>query len=145
MSKFGFNEVLKKVEQTKRELPKLLANQAQNYFVKSWSNQGFNNVKWKEVQRRIPETPEFKYPSTKGLSRRTKPILVGSGETRREVANFMRVISWDLIRGIIAVPYAEFLNEGTDKMPKRQFVGQTQELTDKQIKLIESHYLKVWD
>lgn len=138
MSKFGFEEVIKKVEQTKRELPVRLANMTQNYFVLSWRKQGFDDGKWQEVRRRIPGTPEFKYPKTKGLSRRTKPILVESGELRRRVANSVVVAEWNAIRLLVDLPYADKMNK------TRQFIGQTKELTQKQTIMVESFFDKVW-
>lgn len=144
MSKLGLNEVLKKVERTKRELPKRLANMTQNYFVLSWSNQGFDNRKWVEVNRRTPGTPEFKYPEHKGLSRRTKPILVQSGELRRRVANSVITARWDKIYLMVDLPYAAAHNDGDGNIPKRQYVGQTQELTGKQIGMIENFFSRIW-
>ena len=35
----------------------------------------------------------------------------------------------DGFKMIVDVPYASYLNDGTDKMPQRQFIGQTVELT----------------
>jgi len=145
MSKFDFKEVLGKVEQTKKELPKKLANMTQNYFVLSWKKQGFDNKSWQQVKRRIPGTPEFKYPKTKGLTRRTKPILVASGELRRRVANSVVTAEWDDIRLVIDLPYAAAMNEGTDKIVARPFVGQTNELTGKQYNMIENFFDKVWE
>ena len=145
MSKFDFKEVLGKVEQTKKVLPKKLANMTQNYFVLSWKKQGFDNKSWLQVNRRKPGTPEFKYPKTKGLTRRTKPILVASGELRRRVANSVVVADWDNIKLVVDLPYAAAMNEGTKTTPSRPFVGQTNELTNKQYNMIENFFDKVWD
>lgn len=145
MSKFNFLDVLKNIEQTKRELPKKLANMTQNYFVLSFRKQGFDGGKWQEVKRRIPGTPEFKYPKTKGLSRRTKPILIESGELRRRVANSILLATWPTVKLMVDLPQAAAINEGTDKMPQRQFIGQSNELTGKQITLVETYFDRVWD
>lgn len=144
MSKFNFDTVLKNIEQTKRELPKKLANMTQNYFVLSWKKQGFDNKDWKEVKRRIPGTPEFKYPMKKGLSRRTKPIGVQSGELRRRVANSVIVADWDRIKLLVDLPYAEAFNGGTEHQAARPFMGQTDDLTGKQTKMIEQHFNTAW-
>lgn len=145
MSKFHLEEVLKKIEQTKRELPKKLANMTQNYFVLGFRKQGFDNDKWPEVKRRIPGTPEFKYPKTKGLSRRKKDILTETGELRRKVANSVRVDTWPTVKLVVDLPQAAAINEGTDKMPQRQYVGQTNELTVKQETMVEEYFDKVWE
>lgn len=138
MSKFNFLTVLQKVEQTKRVLPEQLANMTQNYFAQSFRVQGIGGVKWKEVKRRIQGTPEYKYPKKKGLSRRTKPILIMTGQLRRDTANSVMVADWNKIRLIVAASYSGFVNKD------RPFVKQTQQLTDMQVKKIESFFDKVW-
>ena len=145
MSKFDFLSILQKVEQTKKELPKKLANVTQNYFVLSFRKQGFDGGKWQEVKRRIPGTPEFKYPKTKGLSRRTKPILIESGELRRRVANSILLATWPTVKLMVDLPQAAAINEGLGNMPKRQFIGQSNELTEKQIRLVEGYFDKIWE
>lgn len=143
-SKFNLEAVKAKIDQTKRELPKQLANLSQNYFVLSWKKQGFDGQKWQEVKRRIPGTPEYKYPSTKGLSRRTKPILVQSGELRRRVANSVVVANWNSILLVVDLPYAAAQNDGLNGLPQRQYMGQTKELEKLQIDKIEEYFNKVW-
>ena len=73
MDKFNFSRVIANVEKTKRELPIILAKATQSEFVKNFTNQGFAGQKWLIPNRRIAGTDEYKYPKTKGLSRRTKP------------------------------------------------------------------------
>lgn len=149
---FHFERVVNNLNQVKRELPPLLANQAQNYFVSSWSKQGFNGQPWQEVKRREEGTTEYKYPKMYGLSRRTNPILIGGGQIkgsaggalRRATGNSIRSATFDLIRLLIDTPYAGYINQGTNKMPKRQFVGQTQELSDVQVKKVNEFVDKIW-
>lgn len=141
----AFADVKKKIEQTKDVLPKVIANQAQNYFVMSWRNQGFDGNRWQEVRRRIEGTKEYKYPIKKGLSRRTKPILIGSGRLRRKVANSVVLANWNMIKLVVDLPYAAAHNEGTDNIPQRQFMGQTNELTKMQRQRIDSFFDQVWD
>ena len=125
-----------------------LSNQAQNYFVDSFNKEGFDGQKWKEVQRRTPGTSAFKYPKKKGRQRRTAKILIGAGyksrggTLRRAVSTMARTaqISGLRTRMVIDLPYAMAHNEGTKtagrnrstNIPKRQFVGQTNELTNMQ-------------
>lgn len=138
-------EVQQKIEATKRIVPKLVANQTQNYFVMSFRKQGFDGRPWKEVNRRIPDTDEYKYPTKKGLSRQTRPILIGqTGQLRRKVANSVVVASWPIVKLIVDLPYAAVHNEGSSIMPKRQYVGQTRELTKIQGEIIEKSFSKIW-
>lgn len=137
MSKFNFKRIISNIEQVKRELPPVLMNVAQNYFLKSFKNQGYDGKPWDQVQRRIPGEKAYEYPKTKGLSRRTNPILIGSGKLRREVSllstkaritysKYDFKVQMEIDKNV--VPYATYINKGTDKMPKRQFMGNTPEL-----------------
>jgi phage gpG-like protein len=155
-TKFHFGAVLAKIKQTQNEVPKLLANQAQNEFVGNFNRQGFNGTKWQEVKRRIAGTPEYKYPKSKGLSRRKKPILTGSGAMKRAVSNMVTSpqskINGEGIKLVVTVPvktgsnfsYPVAHNEGTAVIPQRQFVGQTPALTEKQKALITKYFAKIW-
>jgi phage gpG-like protein len=142
----AFAEVEKKIRQTKDLLPKIIANQAQNYFVMSWRKQGFDGEKWQEVRRRIEGTDEYKYPIKKGLSRRTRPILIGkTGRLRRKVANSVVLANWNMIKLLVDLPYAAVHNAGTDTIPKREFMGQTNELSKMQRERIDYFFDQVWD
>lgn len=132
MSKFNFQKVINNITQVKRELPVLLANDAQRYFLGAFKSQGWNGGKWAEVERRKPDTNAYKYPKGKGLSRQTKPILQGTGRLRREVSlmagnaqisysRFNFKVTLRIDNNI--VPYASYLNDGTDNMPQRKFMG----------------------
>jgi phage gpG-like protein len=141
--KFRLDDVVSRMDAVNSQLPRMLSKQAENYFVLSFKQQGFNHKGWQEVKRRIAGTPEYKYPKKKGLSRRTKPILVGTGKLRRAVSNSTRTLTPKEIKLVVDLPYAANHNEG-DTVPKRQFMGQTPELTMQQKKLIESQVDKIW-
>lgn len=133
-NKFNLGATITALNKTKRELPIKIANLTRNFFLNSFRQQGFTDAvenKWKEVQRRIPGTPAFKYPKKKQLSRRTSPILVRTGKLRREVSNSIRNATWEEIRlGVSdATPYAEAQNDGTKHIPKRKFMGKSRMLT----------------
>jgi hypothetical protein len=138
MSKFNFNDVRKNITAMKRDLPRLLANDAQNYFLKSFRQQGWNGIQWQNVQRRIEDTPAYMYPKSKGLSRRTMPILQGkTGKLRRGVSNLAgsAVIKYSVYNFTVTlkmnenvVPYAKYINYGTDKMVARRYMGDSPEL-----------------
>jgi phage gpG-like protein len=140
-TKFHFQRVMLNIEQVKTELPVILGNQAQNYFTDSWRQQGWNGEPWKEVQRRDSSTKVYKYSKP---AARTRAILVKSGRLRRAVANSIRETRFDRVRLVVDVPYAEYHNDGTDKLPQRRFMGQSAELERKQILKITSFIDKVW-
>lgn len=144
--KFKFKELKEKITRLKRDLPTVLANNAQNFFVSSFDNQGWDGTPWQEVKRREERTPEYKYPKKKDLGRRTRPILIGKGSTklRRATANSIRVKRWPLVRLTVDLPYAKVHNEGGKagrgqgfEMPKRQFMGDSPILHRSQLEKIK--------
>lgn len=151
-SRLNIDEVRKRLDGAQRTIYVLLANQAQNYFVDSFKKQGFANQHWKEVQRRMPDKAAYKYPKKKGLQRRTSPILIGAGykirggTLRRAVSNMSRTAQYrsNGFRMIVDLPYAARHNEGLAGMPKRQYVGQTAELTQMQNRLIAQEIDKIF-
>lgn len=137
-SKFTFDRVYRALDEVKRTLPEKCANLARNHFSKSFIEQGWEGKPWKEVNRRIPGTVEYKYPKKKDLGRRRRPILVGKGSTklRRAVANSIRVMSFPTVRLVVDLPYARRHNEGLDGMPQRKYFGNSKKLHEAQQKLI---------
>jgi hypothetical protein len=85
MNKFNFDQVAKEMKSLDLSLD--LANTAKNEFLNNFKTESFGTEKWQNVKRRIDGTPEYKYPKTKGLSRRVKPILTNTGRLRRDVSN----------------------------------------------------------
>ena len=161
MDKFNLAEISKKLAATKQELLIQLSVQAQNYFAKSFKNQGFDGNQWEEVKRRKPEENAYKYPKGKGLQRRTQPILTGAGYKQRGGALRKAVATMSttaVFRGNqivmnVNLPYAKIHNEGLQgkafgkypfTMPKRKFVGQTNELTEMQRKKITKVVDQIW-
>lgn len=145
-NKFNFDKILKNMKSIDISLD--LANTVKNEFMSNFKNQGFNGQKWKEVQRRIEGTPEYKYPKSKGTSRRTSAILVRSGKLRRDVSNSVSTghknnnLSYTLV---VNNPYAEIHNEGTNKIPRRQFIGMTPELNKKLLTKISQKIGTIWE
>lgn len=131
------------MEQVKVQLPILLANQAEKEFTDNFTRQGFEGQKWKEVNRRIAGTKEYKYPKTKGLARRKKPILIGTGRLRRAVSNSKKIATWRMIKLEVNLPYAANQNEGIT-LPKRQYMGDGARLRAKQRELINKTIDKIW-
>jgi phage gpG-like protein len=141
---FNLNIVQQRLAMTKRALPILMAKQAENYFTASFTKQQLGNYKWKEVNRRKPGTNEYKYPKRKGLARRKKPILVGTGTLRRKVSNSIREADWSRVKLTVDLPYANIHNEGGENIDARPFMKQTPELTLMQKNKITTTLNKIW-
>lgn len=101
-NKFRFSRVLQNVDRLKKNLPTLLASQAQGFFVDSWRKQGWDDgsvIKW------APRKKETK--KTAG-----RAILVKSGALRRAVNQSIRQATFERIRLVVALPYAQVHNDG---------------------------------
>jgi hypothetical protein len=144
LDRFNFSKVIEKMEQVKKDLPRLLANDTKNYFVGEYNNQEWNGQKWKEVQRRIPGTNAYKYPKKGADSRHGSAILVRTGKLRRDVTNSLEVATFDKIKFTVRNDYGQYHNEGGDKLPKRKFMGQTNKLRDIQLNRIKDFINKIW-
>ena len=147
MSKIGLDSVLKKIEQTKKVIPTVVANQATNCFLDGFKKQGFTDTglkKWEEVQRRIKGTSAYKYPKKKQLSRRTSPILVRTGKLRRAVGNSVRTKTFNQIVLVVGIDYASYHNDGTKKIPKREFMKDSATLSRMQKTLIDTKFKEIW-
>jgi len=154
MNRFNLQQVKANLERTKRELPMKLSAQAENHFAESFTKGGLDEYKWKEVNRRIDGTKEYKY-KPKGISEsawHSNPILVGTGTLRRKVAKSAVERTFQRIRLQVDLPYASIHNEGgqagrnhTSTIPARPFMKQTTTLTSMQTELIREYMDKIWN
>lgn len=144
-NKFHFDQVIKDFEKVKRELPRELAVDSQNFFQESFRKQGWDDngvQEWKTPQRRIPGTRTYRYPKTRDLGRRTRAILVKSGALRRDI----RIRSVSFHRTVIStsLPYAQRHNEGLNGMPKRKFMGVSRKLEGQHLDKIKKRVNGIW-
>jgi phage gpG-like protein len=109
---------------TKEYALKVAGKTASDFFAQNFDRQGFLNhglKLWKDVKRRTHprDTP-------RGETAAGRRILFG--ETR----NLSRSIDYDVQPKSVTVysdvHYAPYHNEGTDRLPKRQFIGDSAEL-----------------
>lgn len=113
MSKFKFREKAMKFRSKKSAILERMANNAVIYFkVDSFDKRSFNGVPWapnkvQDGRQQLVKTGRMRQ-SINILSRTSDSIKVGSN-----------------------VPYAKYHNEGTKNLPKRQFIGSSKELEDK--------------
>ncbi len=145
-NKFHLGTVKFRYNKLKQQLPKKVADESRSFFMKGFRDGGFNQdgivEKWQEVDRRKPDKNAYKYPKQKGLSRRTKPILVRTGRLR----NSIRITSISFGRSVIRsdVPYARYHNQGTKYIKKRKFIGRSKYLDRRVIKMINREINKLF-
>lgn len=115
-----------------KTIPNDIAILAKSHFDGNFTRQGFDGAKWKEVQRRIPGTKT--YNSVKSRDR-TRAILSGKTKT---LAKSIYIKSASLKRIVIASSskYGAVHNYGTNKIPQRKFLGNSQVLNKKILNLL---------
>jgi phage gpG-like protein len=139
MNQFGFDKVIANMERAKAEIPPIIANLSQNFFVESFNKQGFTYNGLQAWKQRV---------STKDAGR---AILVKSGRLKRAVGNSVQEATFEKIRlgvSLSDVPYAQIHNEGGETknatIPKREYMGDSPELRLKQINKIKQMLDKIW-
>jgi len=149
-NRFKFDEVIKKLAEQKINVPVKIAEASVYYFLSSWDKQGFGGNSWQEVKRRQSGTKAYKYGTP---AARTRGILIGKGVSslKHAVKDSKVQADWNLIKLVVDLPYAKVHNEGLRagrgagfKMPKRQFMGQTAELKDIQMRIIKENMDRIW-
>lgn len=115
-----------------KTIPNDIAILAKSHFDGNFTRQSFDGAKWKEVQRRIPGTKT--YNSVKSRDR-TRAILSGKTKT---LAKSIYIKSASLKRIVIASSskYGSVHNYGTNKIPQRKFLGNSQVLNKKILNLL---------
>lgn len=93
-----------------------VGNVARNHFLDNFKNKGFVNggvLAWKKRKD----------------SRNTRSLLVKTGRLKQSI-RVKRYNSNEVVIGT-DTPYASYHNEGTERLPKRQFIGDSKELDAK--------------
>ena len=108
------------------EAPGIAGKTAADFFTENFQRQGFLRQAleaWRDVKRRT-------HTRTTPRGQTAAGRLILFGETR----NLSRSIDYDTSAGKVVVysdvHYAPYHNEGTDKIPKRQFIGDSEKLNE---------------
>lgn len=141
-----FQSEIQRLEKEFKELfanyaPTIAGKTAVSFFKKNFQNEAWGRVRWKEVQRRIPGTNANKYAAKRHPARTTRKILTGdTGDLARSIeiksVSNGQVVIWTAPNAFGSKePYGRVHNEGLRAgrgkgfiMPKRQFMGESDEL-----------------
>ena len=135
MSKFRLDKIAQNFQNLKRTLPPVIGNMGQNFFRQSFEKQGWTDetfTPWKQVQRRIPGTPAYKYPKKNAADRHSRAILIGlrtkgGVHLRDSVNRSLKTAEFDNISFAVSQKYAAVHNFGGPVknfvMPQRKFMG----------------------
>jgi phage gpG-like protein len=112
------------------DAPEYTANIAVEKFKENFDKEGFFGAQWQEVQRRKPETKAYKAVAKKHPADTQRKILTGRTGNLRNSINYRTEPGVAIIYS--DTPYGAYHNDGTGKLPKRQFIGDHPQL-DKDI------------
>jgi len=126
-----------------RDGPEIAANIAVEKFKENFEQEGFFGKKWKEVQRRTPGTKANKYLSKKHPADTQRKILAGRTGNLRNSINYRTEPGKAIVFSDTA--YGKYHNKGDGKIPKRQFIGENQQLTDHIGKELEKRINKMFN
>lgn len=134
-SKFNIQAKITKLNQAKIDLPKLIGNIGQTFFQLNFDKQQWGGVAW------LPRKDGTRYAK----KMYGHAILVGgTGDLRRAMQNTIKSTDWrKIVWAVKGVPYAEFIQEGTNTMPKRQIIGYNEDMMKMVTRKIESEFNKI--
>lgn len=89
-------------------------------FVKNIDTASFDGKPWQTVKKDTAEGKSYKYYG--------KPPLQNTGQLKNAVYNSIVGRTWNNMKIVVDNPYAEYQNSGTETIPARPFVGESNEL-----------------
>ena len=133
MSQLGLNRQLNQFKRNKRALMDDLAKNSLDFFQDTnFKNQAFTDVprkRWKKLKKPRPDGS-------------TRPILIRTGRLRR--SGKKRTLSRSRSQVRFTAPYASYHNEGTRKLPRRQFSGESRLLNRQNKKILVNYTSKIF-
>jgi hypothetical protein len=130
---FQFGKNIQKFNTFKLTAPKVIANNSLNWFLEGFRKGGGQTDESKSGWQ--PRKPRKNESGTR------RSNLIKSGALRRDL-QVLKAVFGKIVLGTRNIPYATRHNEGiTDRlgreMPKREFIGDSKELNEKNIKELE--------
>lgn len=120
---------LARIQRLLRRLPRDVGNEALLFFLNLFKKEESPEGKlWQE--RKVDGS---------GTRSSRRSLLVQSGRLRKSI-RLSRVTSYSVTIGT-SVPYAKYHNEGTERLPQRQFVGRSTELNRRLQRMIKAKIL----
>ena len=118
----------REVNRALTQISKKISDRSLRFFKENYRKQGFWDRSFRKWKSRKDSKPH--------------PILYKSGKLFRSI----RVKSRSAFKIIISsdTAYGSFHNKGTQKLPKRQFLGNSAELTRQHLKIIDKEMKKLF-
>jgi phage gpG-like protein len=122
------HDAIKKMKQTEAHLkrfvntgaPKIAAEIAVDLFKKNFQNEGFFDSAWK--RRKTPAKNPRRGKNSSQTDGGGLKILTRTGNLRRSIQK--KIMPGGIAEIYSDAPYAAWHNEGTERLPRRQFIGE---------------------
>lgn len=129
---------LDKMPQTMNKLKIVLGARAKKHFLLGFAKGGGQTDAslggWKPLST--------KYSERKRKDDKKRTILVDTGAMFGAIKNAPTADGFSVY--VADLEYAEYHNEGTDKMPQREFIGESDELEEESLKRIQEEIDKLF-
>jgi len=136
--KFKFGKMIELLQKAKADLPTTLGEAGQLYFQRNFNKAQWDGVAWAERKSKFTWVNHRKVLNTKHLLVKTGKLRQSLQTSFRKGESNYKQIVWGT-----DIPYAKYQNEGTETIPKRQFLGGSKELNDVLLKKIKFTFDKV--
>lgn len=136
MNKLRLEEKLRRFQVAKASMMKAIANNSVNFFkIKTFNAQGWIPSAGVVSRWKPRKTPD---KTKRGkVAKKQRKILVKTGHGRQSIHVAYVNIHVAVIRA--EAYYMQYHNEGTPKMPKRQFMGDSDALYAENMKIVKRH------
>jgi hypothetical protein len=136
MSQFGFDKILQDWNTQKDKMAEELIYASKDYFVKSFESQSWDGNRWVDLK----ETTKKQKANEVGF---VYPILFREGDLKEALHKSVTGKTFNDCELTVQDENASYHNNGEGRQPKRQFVGQTNDLSRIQVDIIEKNINKV--
>lgn len=139
--KCHFGKMIAALHAAKADLPNNLGQVGQTYFQRNFNKSQWDGEAWepRKTGRTNKKGKFVKYKEN------TKHLLVKTGKLRQSLQDSYRKSESNYKQVVWGtdITYAKYQNDGTEHIPKRQFLGSSKELNDKFLKTIKRTFDKV--
>jgi phage gpG-like protein len=135
--KFNFAKIEAKFRAAQAKIPRIVARKAVNHSLKAFDDQGFTDATFSPWKARTTSNRADR------ATGKRRAILVDSGNLRRSIR--ASSATWSRIAiGAYGINYATFHNQGTNRLPRRRFLGPSKVLNAQIRGIIRNEILKTF-
>jgi hypothetical protein len=131
---FEFDKSLSKFEALKKDAPKVIAENSKNHFLEGFRKGGGQTDESKSGWEKRNARPKTVKRNAESPGKKISNLVL-EGALRRAV-DVLKATWNEIIVGTQRVEYAERHNEGLKGMPKREFIGDSKTLNEKNKKTL---------